>query len=36
MASRTNVRRSWVLASYHSPHSLTWRWADAADREVKH
>lgn len=24
---RTNASRSWVLASYHSPHSLTWRWA---------
>ena len=23
---RTNSRRTWNLASYHSPHSLTWRW----------
>ena len=24
--SRTNSMRLWNLASYHSPHSLTWRW----------
>lgn len=23
---RTSSKRSWNLASYHSPHSLTWRW----------
>lgn len=23
---RTNSPRCWNLASYHSPHSLTWRW----------
>lgn len=23
---RTSAKRSWNLASYHSPHSLTWRW----------
>ncbi len=23
---RTNSRTSWNLASFHSPHSLTWRW----------
>lgn len=23
---RTSGRRHWNLASYHSPHSLTWRW----------
>lgn len=23
---RTSGKRSWNLASYHSPHSLTWRW----------
>lgn len=23
---RTSDKRSWNLASYHSPHSLTWRW----------
>jgi hypothetical protein len=22
----TNVKGSWNLASFHSPHSLTWRW----------
>lgn len=24
--SRTSKRRRWSLATYHSPHSLTWRW----------
>lgn len=24
--SRTNAKGSWNIASYHSPHSLTWRW----------
>lgn len=24
--SRTNVARDWVIAAWHSPHSLTWRW----------
>ncbi|MGI6855002.1 hypothetical protein [Mesorhizobium sp. 1B3] len=23
---RTSGKRSWNIASYHSPHSLTWRW----------
>lgn len=23
---RTSSRRTWNVASYHSPHSLTWRW----------
>lgn len=23
---RTSSKRTWNLASYHSPHSLTWRW----------
>lgn len=23
---KTNTPRAWVLASFHSPHSLTWRW----------
>ena len=23
---RTSSKRSWNIASYHSPHSLTWRW----------
>lgn len=23
---KTNSRRSWNLASFHSPHSLTWSW----------
>lgn len=23
---RTSGKRSWNVASYHSPHSLTWRW----------
>lgn len=23
---RTSGRGSWNIASYHSPHSLTWRW----------
>jgi len=23
---RTSSKRAWNLASYHSPHSLTWRW----------
>lgn len=24
--SRTNVKGSWIVASWHSPHSMTWRW----------
>lgn len=24
--SRTSSRETWNLASFHSPHSLTWRW----------
>jgi hypothetical protein len=24
--ARTSDRRSWNVASYHSPHSMTWRW----------
>ncbi len=24
--TRTSGKRSWNLAAYHSPHSLTWRW----------
>jgi hypothetical protein len=24
--TRTSDRRCWNIASYHSPHSLTWRW----------
>jgi len=24
--SRTSSERTWNIASYHSPHSLTWRW----------
>lgn len=24
---RTNSRRSFIIASYHSPHSLTWSWS---------
>lgn len=24
--TKTNSRRLWNIASYHSPHSLTWRW----------
>lgn len=23
---KTNCKRLWNIASYHSPHSLTWRW----------
>jgi hypothetical protein len=26
LLTRTNVRTSWNLASFHSPHSMTWRW----------
>jgi hypothetical protein len=26
LLTRTNVKGSWNLASFHSPHSLTWRW----------
>jgi hypothetical protein len=29
--SRTNSRGTWNLASYHSPHSLTWRWIVSID-----
>lgn len=25
--SRTSDSRAWSLASYHSPHSLTWSWS---------
>lgn len=24
--TKTNVKGSWNLASFHSPHSITWRW----------
>lgn len=27
---RTSGKRSWNLASFHSPHSLTWRWLVSA------
>jgi len=23
---RTSSRRRWLIAAWHSPHSLTWRW----------
>lgn len=26
LLSRTNSKGHWNLASFHSPHSLTWRW----------
>lgn len=26
LPSRTSCRSTWNLASYHSPHSLTWSW----------